>query len=41
MPGMLTAEEMDRLAQAKGPQFDKLFLEYTYQAPRRGIDDGQ
>jgi uncharacterized protein (DUF305 family) len=28
MPGMLTAEEMDRLAQAKGPQFDKLFLEY-------------
>ena len=28
MPGMLTAEEMARLAQAKGPEFDKLFLEY-------------
>lgn len=28
MPGMLTAEEMARLAAAKGPAFDKLFLEY-------------
>jgi uncharacterized protein (DUF305 family) len=27
MPGMLTAEEMDRLAAAKGPNFDQLFLE--------------
>ena len=27
MPGMLTAEEMVRLAQAKGPEFDRLFLE--------------
>jgi len=27
MPGMLTAEEMDRLAAAKGPGFDRLFLE--------------
>jgi len=27
MPGMLTAEEMDRLAAAKGPVFDRLFLE--------------
>jgi uncharacterized protein (DUF305 family) len=27
MPGMLTAEEMDRLAAAKGPDFDRLFLE--------------
>jgi uncharacterized protein (DUF305 family) len=27
MPGMLTAEEMDRLAAAKGPAFDRLFLE--------------
>jgi uncharacterized protein (DUF305 family) len=27
MPGMLTAAEMDRLAQAKGPEFDRLFLE--------------
>ena len=28
MPGMLTAEEMQRLAAATGPAFDKLFLEY-------------
>ncbi len=27
MPGMLTAEEMTRLAEAKGPEFDRLFLE--------------
>jgi uncharacterized protein (DUF305 family) len=27
MPGMLTSEEMDRLAAAKGPEFDRLFLE--------------
>jgi uncharacterized protein (DUF305 family) len=27
MPGMLTAEEMSRLADAKGPAFDRLFLE--------------
>jgi len=27
MPGMLTAEEMGRLAAAKGPEFDRLFLE--------------
>lgn len=27
MPGMLTPEEMTRLAAAKGPEFDKLFLE--------------
>jgi uncharacterized protein (DUF305 family) len=27
MPGMLTAEEMSRLAAAKGDQFDRLFLE--------------
>lgn len=27
MPGMLTAVEMDRLAAAKGPAFDRLFLE--------------
>ena len=26
MPGMLTAEEMQRLAAAKGPEFDRLFL---------------
>ena len=27
MPGMLTEAEMTRLAQAKGPEFDRLFLE--------------
>lgn len=27
MPGMLTQAEMDRLAAAKGPEFDRLFLE--------------
>jgi uncharacterized protein (DUF305 family) len=27
MPGMLTADEMERLAQAKGDEFDRLFLE--------------
>ena len=27
MPGMLTQEEMARLAGASGPEFDKLFLE--------------
>lgn len=27
MPGMLTADEMSRLAAAKGPEFDRLFLE--------------
>ena len=28
MPGMLTAEEMARLAHATGPEFDRLFLEF-------------
>ena len=28
MPGMLTAGEMGRLAAAKGPEFDRLFLEF-------------
>jgi len=27
MPGMLTPDEMERLAQARGPEFDRLFLE--------------
>lgn len=27
MPGMLTQEEMDRLAATRGPEFDRLFLE--------------
>ena len=28
MPGMLTREDMARLAEAKGPAFDRLFLEF-------------
>ena len=28
MPGMLTPDEMARLASTKGPEFDRLFLEY-------------
>ena len=28
MPGMLTPEEMERLAAASGPEFDRLFLEF-------------
>jgi uncharacterized protein (DUF305 family) len=28
MPGMLTAEEMRRLSDAQGPEFDRLFLEF-------------
>jgi uncharacterized protein (DUF305 family) len=28
MPGMLTSEEMGRLEAARGPEFDRLFLEY-------------
>ena len=28
MPGMLTAEELDRLARATGTEFDRLFLQY-------------
>jgi uncharacterized protein (DUF305 family) len=31
MPGMLTAEQMTRLAAAKGDEFDRLFLEYMIQ----------
>jgi uncharacterized protein (DUF305 family) len=27
MPGMLTAAQLDQLAKAKGPEFDRLFLE--------------
>jgi uncharacterized protein (DUF305 family) len=28
MPGMLTPEQMDQLAAAKGPAFDRLFLDF-------------
>jgi len=31
MPGMLTPEQMDRLAAAKGSAFDRLFLEFMIQ----------
>jgi uncharacterized protein (DUF305 family) len=31
MPGMLTADQMDRLAGAKGAEFDRLFLELMIQ----------
>jgi uncharacterized protein (DUF305 family) len=31
MPGMLTPEQMDRLAAAKGAAFDRLFLEFMIQ----------
>jgi len=31
MPGMLTGEQMDQLAAAKGSMFDRLFLEFMIQ----------
>ena len=31
MPGMLTPEQMDQLAAAKGPAFDRLFLQFMIQ----------
>lgn len=31
MPGMLSAEQMEELRQARGPEFDRLFLEYMIQ----------
>jgi uncharacterized protein (DUF305 family) len=31
MPGMLTPEQMERLAAARGPAFDRLFLEFMIQ----------
>lgn len=31
MPGMLTVEQMDELRTARGPEFDRLFLEYMIQ----------
>jgi uncharacterized protein (DUF305 family) len=31
MPGMLTAEQLKELEQARGPQFDRLFLTYMIQ----------
>jgi uncharacterized protein (DUF305 family) len=31
MPGMLTAEQLKELEQARGPQFDRLFRTYMIQ----------
>jgi len=31
MPGMLNAQQMNQLAAAKGPEFDRLFLEFMIQ----------
>jgi uncharacterized protein (DUF305 family) len=28
MPGMLTSQQLDQLSKAKGPEFDRLFLQY-------------
>jgi len=38
MPGMLTAEEMARLAEAHGPAFDRLFLEGMIKHHQGAID---
>ena len=40
MPGMLTAEEMTRLAAAAGPDFDRLFLEGMIKHHAGALDDG-
>ena len=37
MPGMLTAEQMARLAAARGEAFDRLFLEYMIQHPEGAL----
>jgi uncharacterized protein (DUF305 family) len=31
MPGMLSPQQLDRLAAARGPEFDRLFLEFMIQ----------
>jgi hypothetical protein len=41
MPGMLTPEEMTQLANAKGVEFDRLFLHGHDQASRRRDHDGR
>jgi uncharacterized protein (DUF305 family) len=38
MPGMLTAEEMDRLVAAQGAEFDRLFLEGMIKHHRGALD---
>jgi len=37
MPGMLTEEQMQRLDQAKGPEFDRLFLTFMIQHHRGAV----
>jgi uncharacterized protein (DUF305 family) len=37
MPGMLTAEQMRQLDQAKGPEFDRLFLTFMIQHHRGAV----
>lgn len=37
MPGLLTPEEMDELASAEGPEFDRLFLSYMIYHHRGAI----
>jgi uncharacterized protein (DUF305 family) len=38
MPGMLTPEQMAELDQARGPEFDRLFLKYMIQHHRGAIE---
>ena len=38
MPGMLTAEQMEELGNARGVEFDRLFLEYMIQHHRGAVD---
>jgi uncharacterized protein (DUF305 family) len=37
MPGMLTDDQMKQLDQARGPQFDRLFLQYMIQHHRGAV----
>ena len=41
MPGMLTAEELAALDKARGPEWDRLFLDGDDQAPRGRAEDGR
>jgi uncharacterized protein (DUF305 family) len=38
MPGMLTPEQMEELGDARGVEFDRLFLEYMIQHHRGAVD---
>ena len=37
MPGMLTADQLEQLAEAKGPEFDRLFLTFMIQHHRGAV----